>query len=192
MPTNATKTNGSRHTIELIGKNFGTDVLTSSFRIYIGEEESNNNIAVIEKGSEILVHDHRKIVFYAPPGQGKNLRVVVEVGQGQNTNQNSTDNIVLNYLPPSITNGAVAVRGPTDGCNGIAGWEPLITWATRIDGVSVEDLSKDLKIYKRRCNAPFLIHLEGENFGSNLNALSAKVVSSDGKIDSLNFLPFAI
>lgn len=129
IPTNATRSDGTDYTIEVIGRNFGTKLLSKGFRIYVGEKGSNN-VAIIEQGSEILIHEHRRIVFKAPKGQGKKLQIILEVGPTAAKAQNSTDFIYLSYEPPTIKN-TFTLTGPTDGCSDRLGWEPLVTWATR-------------------------------------------------------------
>ena len=180
IPTNAMKSDGTRYKIELVGKNFGTELLTPFFKIYCGEMNSNN-VAVITHGPDVLIHDHRRIVFFAPPGQGKQLKIVVEVGPTLRQAQNSTDPQYLSYTPPSVTK-TFPTRGPTDGCSDRAGWEPLVVWAERVDGVDAEELATNPKVYRRTCDDPFMMEIHGTNFGTDVSKMTARVVSQDGKI----------
>ena len=180
LPTNASRSDGSRYNITLTGRNFGTDVLTGSFKIYVGETNSNN-VAVIEKGVDVLIHDHRKIVFVAPQGQGKDIQIVLEVGPNELQAQNSTDLKYISYLPPTITR-TTPEKGPTDGCKDRLGWEPLVVWAQRTEGVSPKEVSEDANVYRRKCTNPFMVDIFGSNFGTKIEKLKATVISSDGSI----------
>ena len=180
IPTNATKSDGTRYLIELVGRNFGNDLLTKGFRIYVGEQGSNN-VATIETGDDVIVHDHRRIVFRAPPGQGEKLQIVVEVGPTLAKAQNSTDLIYLNYEPPTVMR-TMPASGPTDGCSDRLGWEPLVVWAERIDGVAPDEVAKDPTLYRRKCKVPFMIDVFGENFGTHAKYMTARAVSKEGKV----------
>ena len=176
IPTTALHNNGSRIRIELIGRNFGTESLSKSFRIYVGAT-AGKNIIVYERGdAAILVHDHRRIVFLAPAGQGSQLQIVVEVGPTLFKAQNSTNKAAtLSYDKPRIEIHTATVTGPTDGCAGFNGWESILAWAARKQQASAADVLRDPSVFRRRCLTPYTISLRGSNFGRDLSSVRITV-----------------